>query len=340
MRTLPFAAGLSIAVLTLAGCAATPAVSTDTGTGLSVVTSTNVYGSIAESIGGDLVTVTSIISSAAQDPHSYEASAQDRLVLSKADLVIENGGGYDPFIDALLGEGSAVPVLSASEASGLLEGDDHAHDGEAAHDDAAHDEEAAHDDEAAHDEEAAGESHEGHDHIEGFNEHVWYSLHGMLHVAHEVAHELGELDPDNAATYESNYESFAADIAEVEAIAEAMHPVTESLGVAVTEPVPTYLLEAAGLTNKTPAEFSEAIEEGTDVAPSVLNETLALFSSGSVALLAYNGQTASSETERVLAEAEANGIPVVEFTETMPEGADYVSWMTDNLSAISAALGE
>jgi len=29
---------------------------------------------------------------------------------------------------------------------------------------------------------------------------------------------------------------------------------------------------------------------------------------------------------------------VVEFTETLPDGADYVSWMTDNLSAISAAL--
>ena len=36
--------------------------------------------------------------------------------------------------------------------------------------------------------------------------------------------------------------------------------------------------------------------------------------------------------------ADDNGVPVVEFTETMPDGADYVSWMTDNVSAISAAL--
>jgi zinc/manganese transport system substrate-binding protein len=57
-----------------------------------------------------------------------------------------------------------------------------------------------------------------------------------------------------------------------------------------------------------------------------------------VSLLAYNSQTASSETEQVRAAAEQNDVAVVEFTETMPDGADYVSWMTDNLSAISAAV--
>ena len=70
----------------------------------------------------------------------------------------------------------------------------------------------------------------------------------------------------------------------------------------------------------------------------MLAKTLDLFDSGSVALLAYNSQTASSETEQVRTAAEANDVPVVEFTETMPDGADYVSWMTDNVSAISAAV--
>jgi len=313
---------IAISALALAGCSAGTPAAEET-TGLSVVASTNVYGSIAEAVGGDLVTVTSIITSAAQDPHSYEASAQDQLALSKADLVIENGGGYDPFIDTLLSAASnEAPVVNASEASGLLEGDAHEHD-EAAEEEAGHDEE---------------EGHEGHDHIEGFNEHVWYSFHGVEHVAEEIAHQLSELDADNAATYEANLADFTAEIETLEATAEALHTDTEGLGAAITEPVPLYLLEAAGFTNRTPDEFSEAIEEGTDVAPAVLSETLALFDSGSVALLAYNSQTASNETEQVRAAAEENGVAVVEFTETMPDGADYVSWMTDNLSAISAAV--
>lgn len=314
---------IAISALALSGCAAsTPAASS---TGLSVVASTNVYGSIAESIGGDLVTVTSIISSAAQDPHSYEASAQDQLALSKADLVIENGAGYDPFIDTLLKAASSkAPVIDASEESGLLEGD---HDHDEAEPSASPSAGASDDDD-----------HEGHGHVEGFNEHVWYSFHGVEHVAEAIADKLSDLDSDNASTYEKNLAAFTAKIEKLEATAEAMQPATAGKGAAITEPVPLYLLQEAGFTNKTPAAFSEAIEEGTDVPPAVLASTLDLFTSRSVALLAYNSQTASSETEQVRAAAEANDIPVVEFTETMPDGADYVSWMTDNLNAIAAAV--
>ena len=109
-------------------------------------------------------------------------------------------------------------------------------------------------------------------------------------------------------------------------------------GSAITEPVPLYLLTAAGLVNKTPPAFSEAIEEDTDVPPAVLQETLTLFRDKQVALLAYNGQTTGAQTEAVLQDAKSNGIPVVGVTETLPAGKDYVSWMNDNLTALAAAL--
>ncbi len=109
-------------------------------------------------------------------------------------------------------------------------------------------------------------------------------------------------------------------------------------GAAVTEPVPDYLLAELGLENLTPPEFSEAVEEGTDVAPAVLQETLDLFADGSVTLLAYNEQTTGPVTEQVLAAAEAAGVAVVSMTETLPEGDDYLSWMSANLDAIEGAL--
>ena len=90
--------------------------------------------------------------------------------------------------------------------------------------------------------------------------------------------------------------------------------------------------------NRTPEEFSEAIEEGGDVAPAVLQETLALFGSGQVAALVYNEQTTGAETEQVLAAAEAAGVAVVPVTETLPDGADYVSWMQGNIDDVAAAL--
>ncbi|RUR03223.1 metal ABC transporter substrate-binding protein [Labedella endophytica] len=333
-RRLPaFLLAVPVTALVLAGCASGgTAGSTDDadtgGGGLTVVASTNVYGDIAQTIGGDAVDVTSIIDSAAQDPHSYEATAQDQLTISNASLVIENGGGYDPFIDTLVDAAGAddLVVLNASELSGLMPDDEHA------------DEDHAEEDHAEEDHADEGGDHEGHDHVEGFNEHVWYSMDAMDALAHEIAHELGELDPENASTFEDNYDAFAAELGTITASAEEIAAAHGGESVTITEPVPLYLLESAGLENVTPGDFSEAIEEGTDVSPAVLAETLGLFESGDVALLAYNDQTSSPETERVREAAEAADVPVVNFTETLPDGDSYIEWMTANLTAISDAL--
>ncbi len=364
-RTLTALAGTSIAALALAGCAATAPQAEVTG--LSIVASTNVYGDIAATLGGDFVTVTSIIESAAQDPHSYEASAQDQLAIANADIVIENGGGYDPFIDVLVeGSGTEAIVISAVEASGMLEGDvhaegehaegehaeeehadettaddhvhegddhDHAHEGDE-HADEAHSDEA-HSDEAH----SEGDDHEGHSHIEGFNEHVWYEIHAIEGLAEAVTAALSEADADNASTYQANLAAFLDELEALEAEIETVAASIGSGAVAVTEPVPTYLLAELGLTDETPADFVEAIEEGADVSPLALQQTLDLVSSGELRLLAYTEQTTSPETERVLAAAEAAGVPVVSFTETLPEGEDYVSWMRANVTAVAAALG-
>ena len=110
----------------LVGCAPAAVPSVDQGGRIAVVASTSVYGDIARVIGGDAITVTSLITDAAQDPHSFEASAQDQLAVAKADVVIENGGGYDDFVDSLLsGSGAQPELINAVTISGLD------HDGEA-----------------------------------------------------------------------------------------------------------------------------------------------------------------------------------------------------------------
>lgn len=345
-RALPALLVASAAGLALTGCAA-PAPAAET-TGLSVVASTNVYGDIAAAIAGDAATVTSIIDSPTIDPHSYEASAQDQLVISTADLVIENGGGYDPFIDVLVeGSGTEAVVISAVVVGGLLE------EGEDAHshsEDDAHSEEEAHSEEDAHSEEEAhaeGEAHsegdahsedDGHGHLEGTNEHVWYDIHVMEDVAAAIAAELAALDPENATVFEQNLAAFQERLEELEALLEETAAVLGGGVVATTEPVPAYLLAELGFEDETPEEFTEAIEEGADVPPLALQQVLDLIASGEVRLLAYNEQTASPETERVRAAAEEAGIPVVSFVETLPDGEDYISWMRLNIEAVAAAL--
>ncbi|GAA5124497.1 zinc ABC transporter substrate-binding protein [Alloalcanivorax gelatiniphagus] len=326
---------LSVATLALAGCGDGAGSGAEGDAGLSIVASTNVYGDVAAAVAGDLASVTSVITSSSQDPHEYEASAQDRLTFDDADLVIENGGGYDSFVDTLLEGGSGDPVvLNAVDVSGLSP-----EEGEEAHAEEEHAEEEGHSEEGHSEEEGHEDGHEDHGHIEGFNEHVWYDFHAMEKVAEEISHELGELDPDNASTFEANYEDFVAQLETLEVSAEDVRAAAEGRHVMITEPVPVYLLAEVGLDNLTPAEFSEAVEEGADVPPRVLQETLDLFTDEDIAVLAYNSQAADATTEEVLATAEGAGVPVVEFSETLPEGMSYLEWQQANLDALAEALG-
>lgn len=329
-------------VLALAGCAGgAPAADSPSAAGadtVAVVASTNVYGSIAKEIGGEYVEVSSVITSSAQDPHEYEASAQDQLTVKDAQLVIENGAGYDAFMDALVeASGSEAEVISAVEFN-------HDYPGAESHADAHADEASATPapSESA-DEHAEEEGHDhaegdGHAHIEGFNEHVWYDPHTIEHLAESIAEHLGELAPDHAAAFTANAEAFTQQIAGLEDSLAQIEATDAGAKVFVTEPVPVYLIEAAGLSNATPNAFSEAVEEGQDVPPATLLEALQLIDSGEIRVLIVNPQTGGAETTQVLDEAKSKNIPVVEFTETLPEGQTYLSWMQSNISALSDAL--
>jgi zinc/manganese transport system substrate-binding protein len=69
---------------------------------LNVVAAENFYGNIVQQVGGTRVKVTSILSDPNVDPHEYESSVNDAKAVANADLVIENGGGYDDWMDRLL----------------------------------------------------------------------------------------------------------------------------------------------------------------------------------------------------------------------------------------------
>jgi zinc/manganese transport system substrate-binding protein len=313
------AALMAASVLALAGCAGSPA-GADDGR-IEVVASTDVYAQIAEEIGGDLVKTSAIVSGAGQDPHSFEPSARDQLTVQRADLILENGGGYDAFIDALIeASGSSAPVITASEFSPEWTGG------------------SAHEDSGEADQEDEGEADHGHEHVEGFNEHVWYDPATMDAVAHGIASQLETLSPEDADTFAANLERFTSGIADLEASLAELDTAHAGAEVFATEPVSGYLLAAAGLVDVTPAAFSEAVEEGQDVSASTLLDSLKLLRSGSLRVVITNSQTGGAETTEVIGEADALSIPVVEFSETLPEGQTYLSWMQENISALAGSL--
>src|SRR4051794_17992208 len=91
---------LAVSIVAISACTAT---GSHAG-GVSVVASTDVWGSVATAVAGDHAQVRPIINNPAQDPHSFEASPADAAAISDAQLVVYNGGGYDHFIDDVLAQ--------------------------------------------------------------------------------------------------------------------------------------------------------------------------------------------------------------------------------------------
>ena len=297
---------VTAAVLVLAGCSTTEPEVQPTETpfdGITIVASTNVWGDIAKSIGGDRVQVVSIIENFAQDPHSYEASARDQLAVNDADLIVANGGGYDPFIDALAKSAGNKDIVFAYLAEELAKEDgDH-----------------------------------NHDHSDG-NEHVWYDFHVVEDFANRLAAALAVLDSDYSSEYSDNLIDFQGEIEILEDRIAAASGKYSGASFVASEPVANYLLLELGLKDLTPKSFSQAIEEELDVSPKDLLEIQNLLKTKKVNVFAVNPQTGSVQIDALIELAKQNGISIVELSELLPAGSRYYDWMDLNIANLEAAL--
>ncbi|MEE3853145.1 zinc ABC transporter substrate-binding protein [Gordonia sp. LSe1-13] len=314
--------------LALSGC------SDDNGTDASgaapgtptVVTSTNVWASVASAVGGENATVTAMFTDPSADPHEFEPSAADTAEVADADLVVLNGGHYDQYLEDAVAD-TGVPAVNAFE---LFEA--HASDGEAQESDSAE----SGDDHAGHDH--GDHDHADHDHS-AMNEHVFYDLEVVGEVATQVGDQLAEIAPDHADTYRANAEAFNAEIDGLQENLAQIRTAHDGTEVAQTEPLADYLLAEAGLVDAAPAGFTQAVEEGQSPSAADRAALEDLLTGHEVHSLIYNTQAVDSVTEAVLATAQGANVPVVEFTETLPDGVDgYVAWQTAQIDALRTAL--
>lgn len=329
-RSHALVATLPLSALLLAGCGGESTAAGD-GDGTTVVTSTNVYASIVSAIAGDAVEVEPIIDDAAQDPHEYEATSRDQLTLSRADMVVMNGGGYDSFVTTMLNALDTEPVVvdavSVSDLPGAAEAAESGHDHDHSHDHGSEGE-----DEDAHD-------HEGHDHGPGsFNEHVWYSIPTMISLVDAIEAQLAEVAPDDEAQFEENAQTLHGQLEDLQSRIDELAQDHDGEAAAVTEPVALWLFEDLGLTNVIPDDFVYAVEAGSDVSPVVVADATEALETEDVQVFAFNPQTSGPEADALLDAADEQGIPVVEMTETIQTDDDYVTWMTATVDAVEQAL--
>jgi len=164
---------MKLALALLLSVAATPALASE----VNVVASFSILGDLVQQVGGDRVAVTTIVGPNA-DAHVYDPRPADVAALTKADLFVINGLGFEGWLDRLTGAtGYAGPVVVASEAI-----TPHAA------------EEDGHDDHA---------DHEDHDHG-AFDPHAWQDVSNAVLYVQAIADGLCKVDAAGCTDYEAN----------------------------------------------------------------------------------------------------------------------------------------
>ena len=90
---------------------------------LSVVTTTALLADLVKNVGGDLVSVTALVPPGA-DVHSFQSTPADNVAISRAAMVVSNGGGLDQFLDQVIQRSTSDGTVQILAAKALLKLDD------------------------------------------------------------------------------------------------------------------------------------------------------------------------------------------------------------------------
>ncbi|WP_312398947.1 metal ABC transporter solute-binding protein, Zn/Mn family [Leuconostoc lactis] len=282
---------LAIIVIAIVGFAAfkgseTPQKATNK---ISIITSTDFYAELAQTVVGDHGTATAIIKHDNISPEDYEPTTAVAKKVNGTDIVIANGLGYDAWLTKL---------AKSSPKSQLVEvGEDVLHD------------------------------------KMGQNPHLWNDPNTMIQSAHYLADLLSKKDPAHKSDYQANAKKYIASLQPITDLVAQLKAKSNQQDVAQTEPVFEYMLDALGY-HVMDNDFSEAIEEGNDPSPATLSALKTAITSHKIAFIVNNKQTTSSTVTNIINLAKANHIPVVNVTETIPNGEHYVSWKLAELKQI------
>ncbi|MCX6459151.1 MAG: zinc ABC transporter substrate-binding protein [Actinobacteria bacterium] len=174
----------------------------------------------------------------------------------------------------------------------------------------------------------------------GANPHLWYNPEYVTAMSKAITDQLKQLVP-NASTYFDDQQSafqtamkpYFAEIAKIKAGASG-----KTYGA--TESVFDYMAQACGLKNLTPQGYQNSITNESEPAPGDIAAFNKDLSSKQMNVLIFNTQTEGSVPNQLVATAKTAAVPVVNVTETMPEGsASFEQWQISQLEQLATALG-
>jgi zinc/manganese transport system substrate-binding protein len=283
---------------------------------LPVVASFSILGDMVAEVGGDRVSVSTLVGPDG-DAHVYEPTPADAQTVAGASVVFVNGLAFEGWLDRLI-EASEYkgPVIVATTGVTPLEMAEEHH--------------------------AEGETHaegEAHDHGEQ-DPHAWQSLaNARLYVANIEA-GLTAADPEGAATYAANAAAYLAEIdaAEAEIIAAIAALPADRRSVVTSHDAFGYFAAAYGMTFHAPEGLStEAEPSAADVATLITQ-----MKAEAIPAVFMENITDSRLLEQITAETGAS-VGGTLFSDALsgPDGpaGTYLDMMRHNVATLTAALG-
>ncbi|RLS24480.1 MAG: hypothetical protein DWH70_07210 [Planctomycetota bacterium] len=141
---------------------------------LRVVVTYSVLGDLVKNVAADCAEIVVLVGPDG-DAHTFEPTPKDGIGIADADLVFENGIGFEPWLDKLhAASNSKARRVVVTQGLEILEG------------------ECNHNDKV-------GEKHEHED-----DPHVWHEVENSIHMVGIIRDKLAEADPVNSEKYKAN----------------------------------------------------------------------------------------------------------------------------------------
>ena len=276
---------------------------------------------LAEKVGGEHVTVTSLTPAGAE-PHDLELSPKMVDSLSNADAVVYLAG-FQSAVDEAIEQHAPKTVIDVSPAAELVEADSSAnHPAE----EESHDHEAQSGETEAHD-------HEGHDHDMSADPHFWLDPVRMASAATLVGEKLAEADPANAETYKANAKALNE---ELTALGDDLVMKTSNCQVTTFVTAHTafgYLADRTGLTQV----GISGLDPESSPSPARLAEIGQIAKDQGVTTI-FTEALIDPKVAQTLADDLGLSTAVLDPIESQTDASkDYAAVMNDNIAALTKA---
>lgn len=282
---------------------------------LPVVATFSVIADMTRTIGGDLVSITTLVGPGG-DAHTFEPTPEDGKALAGAKVIFENGVEFEAFLNDLYS-------ASASQATRVVVSNGVALQPISA---------ADHGNSAASNSPASSEN----------DPHIWHDINNAIIMAEHITAGLATADPANAAIYQANGAKYTAALKELDSFIQqqvAQLPV-ERRKLVTSHDTFGYFAKRYGFQIVGTA-LASASTEASDPSPAVLADLIKQIKAAGVPAIFAENISNPKLMQTIADEAGVKLAPTL-YTDALGDpgstGATYIDMMRYNVTTIVAAL--